>query len=276
MKNKVALLVHSCDRYELLYKGFEYFFNQNWDYSIPCTYYFATEEKSATVGQFSNIKSGKGEWSNRLAAILNQVQEEYILYFQEDMWLNKPVSKGFFTELFNLAITNNWNQVKLNSSGIFKTEKGRLTIEGLNVSKLKNDESDFLMSHQVTLWNKKFLLQQLKPNEHPWRNERKGTKRLKKLNPEILHIDYFAEHGHSPINQNQALNSRSEYYCVSINGTLNPFALPFIDKLKTEPELAAYAEKLSYNYHNDITHDGKPRPLKKDIFKRLKDWFLKR
>lgn len=46
--NKVcdfALLVHSCDRYELLYKGFEYFFSKYWDFDVKCKYYFATEEK---------------------------------------------------------------------------------------------------------------------------------------------------------------------------------------------------------------------------------------
>lgn len=272
MKNKVALVVHSCDRYELLYRGFEYFFTKNWDYSIPCSYYFATEEKSIASEKFKNLKSGKGEWSNRLSNILDQIEEEYVIYFQEDMWLNKPVDKDFFAELFDLAVDHNWKQVKLNSSDVFKTQKGDLFIQGFNVSKIINKESGFLMSHQVTLWNKNFLKQQLKPNEHPWRNERKGTKRLKKLDPEIYHIDYFAENGKPPINQNNPSIYRSEYHSISVNATLSSNVLPFLEQLKSDAKLADYTEKLTHHYLNKITHDGKPKPLKKDIFKRIKDW----
>ena len=85
-QKKVALLVHSCYRYEFLYKGFEYFFSRHWDFSIPCNYYFATEEIDANIHGFKNIKSGKGEWSDRLIKLLrDNIKEGYILYFQEDM-----------------------------------------------------------------------------------------------------------------------------------------------------------------------------------------------
>ncbi|WP_245235080.1 hypothetical protein [Pedobacter borealis] len=60
-KNNIALLVHACDSYEFLYKGFDYTFSENWDFKIPCNYYFATEVKNADVNGFTNIKSGNGE-----------------------------------------------------------------------------------------------------------------------------------------------------------------------------------------------------------------------
>lgn len=272
MKKNIALIVHACDRYELLFKAFDYFFAKNWDFEIPVNYYFATEEKSVDFKNFKNIKSGKGEWSNRLSNLLDQIEEEYVIYFQEDMWLNKPVDKDVFTELFKLVLANKWNLVKLNSSDVFKTTSTDIFIKGFNVAKLNNQESNFLMSHQVSLWNKAFLKQQLKPNEHPWRNERKGTKRLRKLDPEIFHIDYFAENGSLPINKNAADIVRSEYQSISFNATLNHNAAPFLEALKSEPNLSTYTEKLIHNYTNQITHDGKPKPLKKDFFKRLKDW----
>ncbi|MBB6274006.1 hypothetical protein HDF26_004479 [Pedobacter cryoconitis] len=271
-KNNIALIVHACDRYELLFKGFEYFFSKNWDFDIPVNYYFATEEVSAGLANFKNIKSGKGEWSNRLSTLFDQIEEDYILYFQEDMWLNKPVDKEVFTELFKQTLANQWNLVKLNSSEVFKTNSTPLFIKGFNVSVLDNKESNFLMSHQVSLWNKAFFKQQLKPNEHPWRNERKGTKRLKELNPEIFHLDYFAENGNPAINKNTPDIVRSEYQSISMNATLNHNAAPFLEELKSAPHLAAYTEKLIYNFENGITHDGKPKPLKKDLFKKIKDW----
>lgn len=265
--------MHSCDRYEFLYKGFEYFFSRYWDFNIPCNYYFATEEKKVTIHGFENIQSGKGPWADRLSVLLKKIPEEYILYFQEDMWLTKVINPAFFTQLFKLAVQNDWKQVKLHSSEVYKTMPTSLFIEGFNIAKADNAASQFLMSHQVTLWNKFFFLEQLKKNEHPWRNERRGTKRLKKLNPEILHADYFAENGKPEININNNPVLRSEYQTISQNGILSPNVLPFISILKKgNKDEKEYAEKLYFHYERQLTHDGQPKPRKEDIFKKVKKW----
>ena len=276
IKNSIALIVHSCDRYELLYKGFEFFFSKYWDFNIKCNCYFITEEKNCIVKGFKQVFSGKGEWADRLAYILNEkITEPYILYFQEDMWLNKKVNAKFFNQLFEIAISRQWQQIKLHSSDIYTTMPTEVFIEGFNISKVNNTKSDFLMSHQITLWDKQFLLKQLLKKEHPWRNERKGTKRLKKLNPDIFQIDYFAENGNGEINANDNPVLRSEYHTVSVNGVLNSNIENYLEELKIkDPALKEYALKLDYNYKNNLTHDGKPKPKKVDIFKRTKNWLI--
>jgi hypothetical protein len=273
----VALIVHSCDRYQSLYKGFEFFFLKYWDFSINCNYYFATEEKEVTISGFKNIRSGKGEWADRLAFLLKEeISEEYVLYFQEDMWLSKKVNSNFFNQLFELTLKSNWQQVKLHSSELYRTTATDLFIEGFNIAKIDNGNSDFLMSHQVTLWKKDFLLRQLHKNEHPWRNERKGTKRLKKLDYEIYQADYFAENGKNEINKNDHPVLRSEYRTISINAVLNSNIEPYIKELMNEDiGHQEYALKLEHNYRNNLTHDGKPKPRKVDIFKRVKRWLRK-
>lgn len=273
-KNNVALLVHSCDRYEFLFKGFAFFFSKYWDFDINCNYYFATEEKVVRVKGFENICSGKGEWADRLARILKEkISEKYILYFQEDMWLNKNINASFFNQLFKLTEKNNWKQVKLHSSEIYQTNPTDFFIDGFNIARLDNKNSDFLMSHQVTLWNKDFLLKQLHKQEHPWRNERKGTIRLRKLNPEIFQIDYFAENGNREINKNNNPVLGSEYQAISENGVLKRNIEPYIKILKYEDEdHQEYASRLEYNYANNLTHDGKPKPRKVDIIKKTKNW----
>jgi hypothetical protein len=145
-------------------------------------------------------------------------------------------------------------------------------IQGFNVAKLDNDTSGYLMSHQVTLWDREFFLQQLPKDEHPWRNERKGTRRLKKLNPDIFHVDYFAENGKPTINQNNDPIGRSEYLTVSENGMLNATVVHFINELANGTEAEkAYAKQLQHHFENELTHDGKPKPRKEDIFKRIKN-----
>lgn len=272
-KNNVALIVHACDRYKFLYEGFEHFFLKYWDFKVDCNYYFATEVESASIDNFTNIKSGRGEWADRLAVLLKEkITEKYVLYFQEDMWLDKKVNANFFNELFKLAEQNNWQQVKLHSSDIYKTKATDILIEGFVVSVLDNEASDYLMSHQVTLWNKEFLLKQLHKKEHPWRNERKATKRLKKLDPQIFHLDYF-QINREVFNNNANLNPvlKSRYQTISTNGKLNEVVLPLIEELKSgNIAQQQYAAKLQHHFSNDLTYDGNPTPQKFDIIKWIK------
>ena len=269
----VALIVHSCDRYELLYRGFEFFFSKYWDFNADCNYYFATEEKEVSIPDFANIRSGKGEWADRLAFLLREkIAESYVLYFQEDMWLNEPARADFFNHLFKITAEKSWRQVKLHSSEVYRTTPTDIFIEGLNVAMLDNTNSDFLMSHQVTLWEKNFLLQQLHKKEHPWRNERKGTQRLKKLNPEILQVDYFSENGKPAINANKAGAAHSAYHTISVNGLLNDTVQPYLKLLQDAgPDMQPYAAKLIHNFTHQLTHDGRPKPRKEDIFKKIKN-----
>ncbi|WP_311951278.1 hypothetical protein [Mucilaginibacter terrae] len=273
--SNVALLVHTCDRYQFLYEGFGYFFNKYWDFDTNCQLYFATEDLKIEIPNFTNIRSGTGEWADRLRYLLKEViTEKYVIYFQEDMWLNKPVSANFFNQLFAMVNQRGLKQVKLTSAGIYQTHNTSTFIEGFNLALLNNQASGYLMSHQVTLWDREFLVAQLHKGEHPWRNERKGTKRLKKLNPEIYQIDYFAENGQPAININQPEAKPSEYNTVSANSMLQANTLPYIDELKQGgSKEQAYAQKLLNHYQNQLTHDGKPKPRKEDIFKKMKNWF---
>ena len=271
LQYNVAVLVHTCDRYRFLYPGFGFFFQKHWPANIPCQYYFATEVIDADLPGFINIKSGTGQWSDRLRVLLQNIKEDYVLYLQEDMWLCKDVDLDFFSQLFVLAERESWKQVKLNSSEVYVTEPTKTFINGFNIAKLDNEKSDFLMSHQATLWNRQFLLAQMAKDEHPWRNERRGTKRLKALDPTIFHIDYFSENGKPPINQNLAGASFSGYFTVSENSVLNDAVLPYIKKLQdgTEEE-KKYSIQLEDHFKNALTHDGKPKPRKEDIFQKIK------
>ena len=272
----VALLVHTCDRYRFLYLGFSYFFNQHWNFGAQCNYYFATEELDADIANFITIKSGKGQWADRLRYLLEHViEEKYVLYFQEDMWLNKPTEGKFFNQLFEMTAANNWKHVKLDSSSVYKTNPTTHYIDAFNVSLLDNAASGFLMSHQIALWDRQYLITQLHKGEHPWRNERKGTKRLKKLNPQIWHIDYFAENGQPAINQNKPETVRSEYHTVSQNSMLSDNVMPYIESLHQGDATAkAYAAELRNHYQNQFTHDGLLKPRKTDPVKRIKNWLL--
>jgi hypothetical protein len=277
--NKIALVVHACDRYKLLYKGFAYFFKKNWPYGdLPVSYYFLTEEEDYKSDIFTNIKTGKGEWSDRLLNGLKQIPEDYIFYLQEDMWFIKPVDADTISKIIDFSIDNQVNLFKLSSNGVYHTKPTGEVINGLSVGLLDNEKSQYLMSHQISVWKKSFFIEQLKYKEHPWRNERKGTKRLKKLDPHIYHIDLFSENDELPVNPNTDTSAISAYYTVSKNAQLREYAHPFISEMKLDDDesIRDYAQKLDLHLKNGITHDGQNKPRKEDLIKKIKNYLSRK
>jgi len=265
----VAILIFACDRYEFLFKGFDFFFKKKWDQTIPLKKYFSTEKKEIELEGYANLKSGYGEWTNRLKLVLNQIDEEYIIFIQEDMWFSKKMPEYVLEPIINYVTSNELKLVKLHSSDVYKTEQLDVDFNGFRLSRVIKEESDFLMSHQISIWNKKFLYAQLKNNEHPWRNERRGTKRLKKVKDEIYQIDLISENEQEPINENSPKIEPGEYLTISVNACIHPKVEKIISELsQTLPE---YAEKITFHMNNNITHDGKEKPRKDDFFKKMKN-----
>ena len=268
MKN-VAILVFACDRYELLYKGFDFFFKMNWDNSFPMKKYFATESNNIDLEGYTHLKSGHGEWTNRLKLILDQIEEDYVIFIQEDVWLNKKITPGILELILSYVMKNELKLLKLNSSEVYTTEELDVNFNGYTLSKVIKESSDFLMSHQISIWNKNFFYSQLKDNEHPWRNERRGTKRLRKTTDDIYQVDLLSENGKPPINENSPDINQGEYHTISVNACIQSNAKIFIPEL--EKAFPDYAGKIRYHMENNITHDGKPKPRKEDIFKKIKN-----
>lgn len=270
----VAILVFACDRYELLYRGFDYFFKKNIPSHIVNNVYFATEEKDLKIQGYSHLKSGKGEWTNRLKVVLEQIEEEYIIFLQEDMWFSQKVPELIFQKAIEYALANKIQLLKLHSADIYKTIPSSIDIEGLQLTKLDKKQSEFLMSHQVSCWNKDYFFNQLKDHEHPWRNERKGSQRMRKDAVEIYQMDLFMENHKPPNNQNSS-NTYGAYLTISENACIHPRTKELLPELSRD--IPDYAEKLTFHMNHELTHDGKERPRKKDFTKSVKtaifNWF---
>jgi hypothetical protein len=273
--HKIALIVHACDRYQLLFEGFHHFFKENGGLNLPFKKYFFTEKLDIQLEGFENIKTGEGQWTDRLMKGLNQIEEEYILYFQEDMWLNMPLSVVFFEEICAFIVSNKIKLLKLHSSEVYHTEGVGVYFQGLQLAMVDKKKSGYLMSHQISIWDKIFLQKQLNPNEHPWRNERKATKRLRNTLENIYHIDYFAENNKPAINENKQSTVRSCYWAISGNARLTESSLSYIESLMTSESTKEYGVKLLFQYKNQVTHDGKIEPHKKDLFKSITSFFKK-
>ena len=174
----ISVIVHTCDKYNFCWDGWYYYFNKYWNYNLPWKIYFLNETKDINYKNTNQIKSGPGEWSDRLKVGLGKIHSKYIFYLQEDVWLQKKVDFDLFLKLYEIVVKYNINALrivnktdpnyyKLNNTSIFNGE----------ISKFKNN-SKYLVSHQPSIINKDFLIKTLIPNESPWDNEINGTNRL--------------------------------------------------------------------------------------------------
>lgn len=259
-RENVAVLVFACDRYELLFKGFNYFFDKNWDKTISLQRYFATETKGLSLDGYTNLKSGHGQWTDRLKRILDQIDEEYIFFIQEDMWLNERMPKGVLIQCIDYMVTHGLMLIKLHASKIYKITDSQINFSGYILSEVIKKESECLMCHQISLWHKDFFYNQLKDNESPWQNEKRGSRRLRKSSYKIYQLDLFLEkmEAREYLNKNKYYAVPCKYSAISSGATLRTYVRPFIYQLeKRHPD---YSKKLSYHLQNDLTHDGKNKP----------------
>ena len=163
--------MHTCDKYSELWDSFVYYFDKHFKDNLKK--YIATEEKKVNYKGWINIKTGKGEWSDRLRIALKQIPDDQIFYIQEDIWLDKDFE---LPKCIHVCPTNKYLKTK---GGVFEKE------------------SDYLMNHKPAIWDKEFFLKYLKPNQTPWENEKKESIEIRKNNDHknitIIEKNYYKD-----------------------------------------------------------------------------------
>ena len=149
------------------------------------TIYFLTEDKVPSFyNEVIHIKTGSGEWGYRLLNGLSQINSDLIFYMQEDFWaVNDIALEDNFLELFKqyemdclkMCLTSPLISVKLISDVLYKY----------------NQHSDYTMSHQFALWNKKYFMDNVCAFETPWSNEIYGSQRINKTEHKIYCINNY-------------------------------------------------------------------------------------
>lgn len=223
--NKLAILIQSCDHYDFLWDGWKNYFLKNWDFSIPAEIYFCTEDKDFTCDGITNIKTGKCEtqntkgastFSNRMKNAVNQINADYILYLQEDMWLHKPINSKLFNDAFQYCVDQDLNVLnfgyklnpnrKLNINGeTFSIDDFKQYIDNYIGDKQVYNRlcsadhlktyNPFSVTHHSCFFKKKFLQKYLCiEGETPIENEVKSSERIYRdyisQNAKIQGIDY--------------------------------------------------------------------------------------
>jgi hypothetical protein len=178
----ITLLVGTCDKYNFLWKNFSILFDRYWDHSINISKYFLSETVSYNDYGFKSILPGKIPYSDCLKYALKCVDTKYILWMQDDYFLQKTICKSQFQYYMNL-IDIGIDRFGIHDDSIYYSKYHIIN----NIYKL-HQYSLYTISMQASIWNKEFFESCLisSGTETPWEFEVNGSQRLNNKNHNIV------------------------------------------------------------------------------------------
>lgn len=174
----------SCDAFSDVWLPFFTLFNRFWP-DCPYKKYLITEIKGADEYGCTTILAGSGKnWSDRLIYGLGQINDRYILFLQEDYFLNKPVNSSTISELIYLCENKNIENLRLYPA----ITSGLINQPDMPFGKIDKEKEKYIVSTQATIWSKEFLLSLMVANESVWDVERNGSSRAKKIQNDFYSV----------------------------------------------------------------------------------------
>ena len=176
IKNKITVLVSSCDSYSVLWKNFEIFFKKNWH--LDCEVILVSE--TIKNKSFKTITPGFGSWGFRNLVALEEVNTELVFWILDDYFLCDSFTEENLIRYIDDFFKLNMDRLQLSPKG-FKNHVYSFDYPGLDPSpkflyKKINNESDYLISMQPSIWRKSYITEVLKPEYSPWQFEIQGSK----------------------------------------------------------------------------------------------------
>jgi hypothetical protein len=193
----------------------------NWNFNkVPV--YWASEEISIheypftcreipykpnpSIRQILTGKTDKNGFSTRMIRALEQVESKWVIYIQEDMWIISKIDDNVIDKLLLVAETTNADSIKIHTK-LFYYTKYRLENTGYMIDNIRLQKysagDNFLHSHNATIWNREYLINNLVEGEDPWINEVEGSKRmsLKLHNHYHYNIHWYSQPGVSEMGE---------------------------------------------------------------------------
>jgi hypothetical protein len=124
----LSIFVNSCDDFEDCWHPFFTLFAKNWN-NCKFPIFLNTETKSYSHKNLNIIsttvsigKKRKLSWSKCLDFALNKVKTKYILYLQEDYFLEYPVKKRLLFNLIKIMEENNIDLILLSKNDTIEND----------------------------------------------------------------------------------------------------------------------------------------------------------
>lgn len=203
MKQKLTILIASCDAYRDTWEPFFYFFEKFWS---DCPYNIVLMNNKYQIDKkgVKNLNIQQKNWGNEMMQALNLISTQYVLYIQDDYFLTSFVNTKYFNQFLNFA-----EEIKLWYLRLFpypgerQEEDSSYEISWEKIKKIKKG-TPFISSLQLAIRDKDVLLSLLREWEWIWNFEMNSHLRTLKIEKDFYSLakkDYLTPLGRVyPIN----------------------------------------------------------------------------
>jgi hypothetical protein len=175
--SSVAIVVSSCDAFFDAWRPFVFFFRKHWS-DCPFPVYLIVNRLRVRSDIVQPISVGPDrDWASNMATALAAISQPYVLYFQEDYFLNGDVNNGQLANDFAYAFEKD-----AASFCFYARSQVEPNFQPLNDRfGVVPRDSDGRTRLQVTLWKKEVLQATLRPGESAWNMEARASDRTRDL-----------------------------------------------------------------------------------------------
>jgi hypothetical protein len=175
--SSVAIVVSSCDAFFDAWRPFAFFFRKHWS-DCPFPVFLIVNRLRVRSNFIQPITVGPDrDWAANMDVALKQVPQPYVLYLQEDYFLNGPVDREQLAADFAYAFERDAASFCFYGRSTLETDFVPLNDRFGIVPK----DSDGRTRLQVTLWKKDVLQSALRPGETAWNMEARASERTRDL-----------------------------------------------------------------------------------------------
>jgi hypothetical protein len=186
----VSIVVSSYDGFSDCWAPFFHGINKYWK-DCPYAIYLITNFKDFRAERCQPIKLGEDRgWSRNLLTVLERISTPYVLYFQEDYWISRPVNTAKIAEYVALMEEKRIDYVRLRALPPPDHDFPHDPCLGL-----LDEGAKYRNSLQAALWRKSVLHDLINPEESPWQFESAGNVRSRKYRDTFLSVKI---HGTDP------------------------------------------------------------------------------
>jgi hypothetical protein len=175
--SSVAIVVSSCDAFFDAWRPFAFFFRKHWsDCPFPC--YLIVNRLRVRSNWLQPIAVGPDRgWASNMKAALTHIAQPYVLYLQEDYFLNADVRRAQLAGDFAYAFAHD-----AASFCFYPRSQLERDFEPLNERfGIVPRDSDGRTRLQVTLWKKSVFESAIRPGETAWNMEARASERTRDL-----------------------------------------------------------------------------------------------
>jgi hypothetical protein len=193
----LTILVNTSDGFEDCWQPFFLLFKKFWP-NCPYPIVLNTETKSP---QFDGLnvrascvsarQAQRLTWSECLARCLDDISTPFVLYLQEDFFLEEPVQQHFieaFVEEMRAGRADVIRLMECGGSAHWKPTANPLLWE-------VSQDAAYRIALQAVLWRKSTLRSHLRMHESPWQMEVFGSARARRIKDKVLCVNRDRFHG---------------------------------------------------------------------------------